>query len=240
MRRNVTGLALALTLTACGGAGDPATQPSPAPTTATPSPTPTPTLPAVAEDKKLAAEALVTAADLGKPWVVQKKVNTAKNAKGELCPGQPNAREIVKPRAQEARFFTEGGKAGAAIASFRVRTHAFGQEQQWRDAVAASQQGCRSWTSAEKLYVELEPVASPPAVEGADEVLVHVERIYADKTKQTLHYVRHYYEARTGRVVTSFELAYVQPKSDPTGSDLTKSAALLEKQIAKTRQAFGL
>lgn len=232
----IAAVVLALALPACGSDPAPQSQPS-----ATQTPSPTPTLPPLAEDKANVKKAVVTSAELGKPWVTPKAVNTAKQEqKGDLCPGQPNARTLHPARARADLDHTEGSKAGAAIGSYGVRAYEFGEEQAWRDALAKAQAGCTSWTSLEKLYVELEVVAAPPAIAGADEVVAHIERIYADKTKKTLHYVRHYYEARTGRFVSEFELAYVQPKSDPTGKDMTKSAELFAKQVAKTRTTFGI
>lgn len=183
--------------------------------------------------------ALVTPAELGSPWVKPKSVNEAKREKGERCPGQKNARTIAKARAAAEGDYTEGTKQGAPIGSFGVRAYAFGEEQAWKAANDASANGCLTWNAAEGTFVTLE-IATPPAVPGADEVHATIERVYQDKTKKTLYYVRHYYEARTGRIVSSFEYAYIQPKTDPTGKDLTTSTALLAKQVAKTRTTFGL
>ena len=234
MRLTPAALALTLALTACGSS-DPGPSAQP-----TPSVSPTPTLPPVADDTAKAKAALLTAAELGKPWIQPKKVNEAKNAKGERCPGQKKATAILAPRARADRDLTKGSQAGADIGSFEIRVYEFGQEEAIRAAAIASATGCASYTSNEKLYVEIETVASPPAIAGADEVHLDIERVYADKTKKTLYYVRHYYEARTGRVVTMFELAYIQPKSDPTGKDTTVSAELAAKQVAKTKTTFGL
>ena len=236
MRRYGTGLAIALALTACGGSGgSPGAQPSPSETAS-----PTPTLPSVGQDKKLVKRAVVTAAELGKPWVQPKEVNKTKVKKGELCPGQANSMTIAPPRADDVRRLTEGTKPAAPIASFGVRAYAFGEEQKWRDAFAAADKGCASWKSAEGAHVTLETIADPPVIAGADEVLVHIERVYADKTKKTLYYVRHYWEARIGRIVATVELAYIQPKSDPTGKDLDHSAPLVVQQVAKAKATFGL
>jgi hypothetical protein len=235
-------LALVLAVPACGGGGgEPEARPSATQTTVSPTPSPTPTLPPVATDKAAVKKAVVTAADLGKPWVEPKAVNTQKQQeKGDLCPGQKSSKVLYKPRASEARRLTEGTKAGAAIGSFAVRTYGFGFEEKWRAAFEKAARGCKAYRSPEGTYVTTEIVASLPAVDGADEVLLQIERIYADKTKKTLYYVRHYYEARSDRYVSSFELAYVQPKGDPTGKDTKKSAALLAEQVAKTRKTFGL
>ena len=234
-------LALTLALAACGGSAgnDGGPDGTGAAPSVSPSPSPTPTLPSAAADKKLAKAALLTAAELGKPWIEPKAVNTAKGTKGEACPGQKNSLKLNPARADASRDMTEGKQQGAAIGSFGIRAYGFGNEQKWRDSFAATAKGCASWKAAEGTFVTLD-VVTPPAVEGADEVLAHIERIYADKTKKKLYYVRHWYEARTGRVVTAFEYAYIQPKSDPTGKDMAKSAKLLAKQVAKTVKTFDL
>lgn len=230
-------LALALTATACGGSAS--TEGGGGNATPSTSPSPTPTVPPVATDKKLAKRAILTVADLGKPWVAPKSVSKVETGKGELCPGHKNSVALNKPRADSSRYFTKGTKPGAAIAGYTVRVYGLGNEAKWRDSFTTASTSCPSWKAAEGTFVTLEMVTAP-AIAGADEVLAHVERIYADKTKKTLHYVRHWIEARTGRVVTAFEHAYIQPKSDPTGSDLTASVALAAKQVAKVRTTFGL
>ena len=225
----VAAAAAAFALAACGSDGG---------SSGRPTPSPTPTLPSVADDEATVKRALVTPADLGAPWVEPAKVNEVQKAEGELCPGQQNARTLHKARAAGIAKLTEGTGAGAPIGLFGVRAYEPGQEQQWRDAYAAAVKGCASWKSREKLYVTLEVVAAPPAVPGAEEVRAHIERVYAEASHKSLHYVRHYYEARIGRIVVSFEDAFVQPRSDPTGQDMTKSAALLARQVAKARKAF--
>lgn len=238
----VAAATLALALTACGGGGGtPDAQPSPSQTSATPSPSPTPTLPPLAADKAALKKAVVTAADLGKPWVQPKSVNEQKQQeKGDLCPRQKAPRVLYKARASEARRLTKGTQQGAAIGSFAVRAYVLAFEEKWRDAFAEAAAGCEAYKSLDGTYVTLDVIDAPPAVAGADEVLAYIERVYADKGHKNLYYVRHYYEARTDRYVSSFEYAYVQPKSDPTGKDMTASAKLLAKQVAKTRKTFGL
>jgi hypothetical protein len=73
-------------------------------------------------------------------------------------------------------------------------------------------------------------------VAGADEVLARLERIYADSSKKTLHYVRQTLVVRVGgRTYVALEHAYIQPKSDPTGADWTKTVAIAMKQVTKAR-----
>ena len=223
-------IALALvSLTACGGGGD--VQPV---ASSSPTATPAPTLPPVATDTASVKAALVTAADLGTPWVAPKSVNETATKKGELCPGKPNEQTRVPPRATAKARLTEGTKAGAAIASFDV--HAFDPAvlASYSKAFVAASTDCAAYTSLEKLYVTTETV-TPPAVEGADEVLARLERVYADSSKKTLHYVRQTLKVRVGRTVVALEHAFVQPASDPTGADWTKTVALVTKQVAKLR-----
>ena len=228
---------LAVTLAACGGGGSGTPAASTTPTTSTPSPTPT--LPAKAEDAKSVKAALVTAKDLGSPWVQPKSVNQTNLAKGELCPGKPSEVARAKPRAIAKVQLTEGSKAGATIASFGVRTVEPGGLDAWRAAVDAANTACASWKAKEGNYVVLTPLASPVDVEGADEVLGHAEHVYADAKHTQLQYVRHILLARTGRAVSTIELAFLTSKADPKGLDYTPAATLLAKQVAKTTATFG-
>jgi hypothetical protein len=219
--------AVAAAVTACTGSGADA-----------PSRAPTSTIPAVAADKALVKKALLTPADLGPPWVQPKKVNkTADSAEGEACKGQPNATEIVKPRAAARIDMTEGSKRGAAIGSFGVRTLRPGSEQAWRNAFAAETAGCARVTASDGTVTTSEEFGAPK-VPGSDDVVARVERIYTDKSQQKLVYVRHTYEARIGRVVAYLSYAFIQPTSDPTGGDPTKSVRLLIRQVAKARATF--
>ncbi|HEU0131761.1 MAG TPA: hypothetical protein VFQ85_12305 [Mycobacteriales bacterium] len=232
-------LLLALALTGCGGGGS---SPKAEPTTPSPTPSPTPTLPPLATDQANAKAALVTAKELGAPFVEPKggKVNEVKHAKDELCPGHKSEYALFKPRTDPVKRMTEGTKQGAGIVSFAVRVYGLGQEQQWRDAADQAEKACASWKAAEGNYVTLEMLTSPPPVPGADETRGHVERVWADAKHTQLQYVRHYFEARTGRVVSTLEYAYLVPKTDPTGKDTRRTVALLAKQVAKTKRVFGL
>lgn len=216
-------------LTSCGGSSD-----SQAPTRSR-----TPTVPAVAQDLELAKKALVTPADLGTPWVEPKKVNNAGGKEGEACKGQPSAKSISKPRASQRVDMTDGTKKGAAIGSFEVRTLEPGGDKAWRDAFVAETKGCATATSPDGTFTTWDIVGAP-TVPGSDDVVARIERVYADKSRSKLIYVRHTYEARSGRVISYLSYAYIQPASDPTGGDLTKSVGLLIHQVAKARATFGL
>ncbi|HEX8002124.1 MAG TPA: hypothetical protein VF519_05465 [Mycobacteriales bacterium] len=227
--------ALVLALAAaCGGGGTPAASPTPSPS-ATPSPTPT--LPPVASDEAAVKKVLVTAADLGKPWVVPAKVNTTSTAKGELCPGKPNEQKRVPSRAFAKVSMTEGTKAGAAIASFEVRAFDPAKLDAYRDAFAAATKACAAYASLEKTYVTTEDVTAP-AVAGTDWAVARLERVYMDSSRKKLYYVRQTIKAGVGRGVVSLEHAFVQSAADPTGADFTRTAALLEKQVTKAGTTF--
>lgn len=236
--RLLVALALTAGLAACGGDKTPSATPSSAAPSTTSTPSPTPTLPTAAADNATAKAALLTAAELGKPWVQPKSVNKVKGGKGELCPGHPNEAKIADPRGEQTRQFTEGKQVGASILSLTIWTYPFGSAQKWRDAVVASNKACSAWKAVEGNYVVLTRMAAPPSIAGADEVLGHYERVYADAKHRTLQYVRQIVEARFGRVVVYAEYAFLTDKKDPTGSDTAKLAALLTKAVAKAAPKF--
>jgi hypothetical protein len=232
MPRRALALALSVAfLAGCGSSSSPKATPSP-------TPSPTPTLPPVAEDTANLKKALVTAADIGKPWVTPKSVNKTATKKGDYCPGHKDDFSRVATRADVDVSMTEGTKTGADIASFEVVTYDPAKLDAWRAGFAATITDCAAFTSPEKLWVTTEAMPAVPAVEGCDEVLGRTQHIYADKTKKTLYYVRQDLRCRIGRVVIAFELAFIQPKSDPTGADTTKSVSLVSKQVAKVRSTF--
>lgn len=215
-------------ITGCGGGSTAAKS--------TPTPSPTPTLPTVAADVAAVKAALITAADLGKPWVQPKKVNTVKGNKDKgkslLCPGQLSPFELAPPRAQADVSLTLGTKPGADIASFNVYTYQPSALPDFRAAVTTAQTACATWKALEGNYVVLSPV-SGVAVPGADEVLARVERVYADARHTQLQYVRQVVTARSGRVMCLIERAFITPKADPTGADFSEASRLLGLQLAK-------
>jgi hypothetical protein len=217
----------------------PSSTPSPSPST-TPSPTPKP-LPSVAADKATAKAALPTAAELGKPWVLPKKVNTVQHASGEICPGHKDDVVRVKPRAEVSNALTEGTKQGAAIASFTVLAFDPAKVEAWDKAFDAATAACASYKSKEGTYVVTENLASPGfTIDGVDVLHVKLEHIYAEASHKTLYYVRQTIKARIGRVVVHIEHAFIQPKTDPTGKDWTKTLKLFRPEVAKARAKFGL
>jgi hypothetical protein len=133
---------------------------------------------------------------------------------------------------------TQGTKAGATIGSFNVRTLPPGGLEKWKAALEAANKACASWKALEGNYVVLTPLKTPVSVEGADEVLGHAEHVYADAKHTQLQYARHILYARTGRVVSMVELAFLTPKTDPKGLDYTPTAKVLAKQVAKAKKTF--
>jgi hypothetical protein len=223
---------------ACGSSGSPSSAPSPTPSPTTPSPTPT--LPPVATDKAAVKAALVHATDLGKPWVEPKSVNRTKTAKGDLCPGKKADQLRVPSRATADVSMTEGTKQGAAIASYSAFAYDPAKLAAWRTAFATATKDCASYKAPEGTYVVTSTPAAAVTVSGADAVLVRLERIYAEAAHKTLYYVRQTLKCVVGRYVVTIEHAFIQPKTDPTGADLTKTVTLMEKQVAKARAAFAL
>ena len=196
-------------LGACGAAtpGSPAAAPPPSPATSTvpvteatssPSATPPAPAPTAAELKK----ALVTARDLGDPWVQPKSVSTAKGKKGELCPGHLSATSKLSARPSAGANFTEGKGDGKNIASYELSTATDEQSEALRAAYAKDQKACATYVDGSGFHV-VRTVEGPASVTGADEVLgTWAERIYYDKAHKKLAYARHYLVLRTGDVVT--------------------------------------
>ncbi|MDX6274051.1 MAG: hypothetical protein QOJ92_1261 [Frankiales bacterium] len=215
---------------ACGGGSAPKSDAS----KPTPTPSPSYTLPTLAADKAAVKLAIVTAADLGSPWIQPKKINQTKGSKGksELCPGHLSASVVVPPRATADAQLTEGSKAGATIGSFVVSAYAPDRIDAWRTAHNDVEAHCLHWKAAEGNYDVITPV-NDVTVPGADEVLARIERVYADAKSTQLQYVRQVVAARVGRVVCNLQRAYLTTKADPTGKDFTETVRLVEIQLKK-------
>lgn len=223
-------------LGACGAATPdaPAAAPPPSPTTST-SPvtraTASPPVPAptAAELKK----ALITARDLGEPWVQPKSVATSKGKKGELCPGHVSATTKVPARPAVSANFTEGKGDGRNIASFELSTANDAQSIALRSAYAKDQKACARYVDGSGFHV-VRSVEGPVSVTGADEVLgTWAERIYYDKAHKELAYARHYLVLRTGDVVTYVSYAFLTEKGDPTAKDFSSTTKLAGRQLTK-------
>ncbi len=227
-------------LGACGAATPdaPAAAPPPSPATsaspvtratASPSVPAPPPAPTAAELKK----ALITARDLGDPWVQPKSVSTSKGKKGELCPGHVSATSKVPPRPAVSANFTEGKGDGRNIASFELSTADDAQSIALRSAYAKDQKACATYVDGSGFHV-VRSVEGPASVTGADEVLgTWAERIYYDKAHKKLAYARHYLVLRTGDVVTYVSYAFLTKKGDPKAKDFSSTTKLAGRQLSK-------
>jgi hypothetical protein len=224
------------------------TQPSPLPSaTPTPSPTastapsPSATTPASPRDPDTAGlrKALVTAADLGRPWVA---VDTPPDT-DEACPGEPSAVSRLPFRATARRDLTRGAGELVNGASFRLTGLAGVDAAEVRAAWAADTSACRQHTDGDDYYVDyraVEPAEVRGAeVRGADEVLLRrVERVYFDRGDAEPAYARHTLVVRTGRVVATVTYSFLPAGSDPEAEDFGAATALLQTQLGKTAKAL--
>jgi hypothetical protein len=231
--------AVIVLLTGCGGPtteSSPATSPSAVAST-TPTASPSPTAPSKAEDAAALKQAIVTAADLGKPWVEPKKVPSAGKA-AEACPGKPTATEQVTTVASLRRDLTEGKGQGVNIGTFRLGTLPSEDGADLKAAFAKDNKICKTFTDANKFSVVFSE-EGPTSAPNADEILMsRAERIYYDKAHKKLAYARHTIAARTGRVVTYVSYAFLTTKADPTAKDFARATKLLDTQLTKVTKTF--
>lgn len=202
-----------------------------------PSPTPVAPPPTTAQDLASAKRALLTARDLGKPWVQPKTVSTVGGKKDESCPGKPSVVALAPPAASATVRLTKGSRSGAGIGSFTVSTLPEGGARTYRAAWASMVKNCASFVDAAKFSVVVSS-EGPTTIKRADEVLARTERIYYDRSHRQLAYARHVVSARTGRVVSTVEYAFLTTRSDPGAKNFAPVIALLEKQLAKTSATF--
>ena len=228
----------------CGGtaespppqAASPSTAVS-APASPSPSPSPSPTAPNKTEDAAALKQAVITPADLGKPWVEPKKVSSAGKS-SEACPGKPSAVEKVTRVASVRRDLTEGKGQGVSIGTFQLSTLPTEDAADLRAAYAKDNKTCRTFTYNNQLFVVFSE-EGPTTADNADEILMsRAERIYYDKAHKKLAYARHTVVARTGRVVTYVSYAFLTPKADPTAKDFTPAQKLLDTQLTKVAEEF--
>ena len=107
--------------------------------------------PTKAEDAAALKQVVVTAADLGKPWVRPDKVP---------WPARPQSlsRKAERPRAgrhgaSSGRNLTEGKGQGVNIGTFRLSTLPSEDATQLRAAYAKDNATCKTFTDANKLFV---------------------------------------------------------------------------------------
>ena len=241
MNRAVAGLCWTLVIMAllsgCGGSGAGTEAPTAPASSAASTPTPSPSAPSKTEDTAALKQAIVTAADLGKPWVEPKTVPSAGKA-SEACPGKPSAAEKANTVASVRRDLTEGKGQGVNIGSFQLRTLPSEDATELRAAYAKDNATCKTFTDLNKLFVVYSE-EGPTTAEGADEIVMsRAERIYYDKAHKKLAYARHTVVARSGRVVTYVSYAFLATKKDPKATDFTPTQGLLDLQLAKVAKDF--
>ena len=244
MRKSLVGCLLLVVcggLAGCGGSAttDPAGASSAPATTLSPpsassaSPSATPKALSAAELKK----GLVTARDLGSPWIQPKSVNTA-GSKGQLCPGHKSATTKVLSKAAAQANFTEGKGTGKNIATFSLSTLPQPDSSALKAAYTTDQKTCGAYRDATGLYV-VRSVEGPKSVRNADELVTSwSERIYYDKAHKKLAYARHYLVTRTGQLVTYVSYAFLSTKADPDTKNFTKASKLLAVQLKKNVETF--
>jgi hypothetical protein len=180
---------------------------------------------------------LVTARDLGSPWIQPKSVNSA-GSKGEICPGHQSATTKVLSKAAARADFTEGKGAGKNIASFSLSTVPGPDSSALRAAFATDHKVCGSYQDAAGFYVVQSP-DGPESVTNADELVDSwSERIYYDKSHKKLAYARHYLVARTDQLITYVSYAFLTTKKDPGAKDFTRASKLLAVQLNKNAKVF--
>ena len=209
----------------------PTTSASPSPS---PSSEPTPTLPSRDADSATARRALVTAADLGKPWV---QSDTPPDS-DEACPGSRSAVGRLAFRAAARRDLTRGAGELVNGATFQLATLPGPDAAKVRAAWESDTRACRQHTDADDYYVVYR-AAETGTVRGADEVLLRrVERVYFDRGDDEPAYARHTLAARTGRVVVTVTYSFLTSESDPDAGDFSEATELLQTQLTKAAKAF--
>lgn len=197
-------------------------------------PTPSPTLPEVKADRAAVRQALVTAADLGKPWVEA----DGPAETDEACPGTRSAVARLAWRAEDRRGLTRGAGELVNGAIFGLATLPGADASKVRDAWRTDTGACREHTDPDDYYVvyrELEPTP----VRGADEVVFRrIERVYFDRGDEEPAYARHTLVARSGRVVTTLTYSFLTSESDPEATDFSAATELLQTQLGKAASAF--
>ncbi len=226
-------LVLSCALVGCTPDAPDATTDSPSPTSATaPSASPSPSSPSKKEDAATLKKALVTAADLGKPWTKPKSVSTVSGKKGEICPGHTSAVDKVPIRATVGANFTEGRGAGKNIGTFSLSTLADDSEADLAAAYAKDQKACARYRDATELYV-VRSTEGPTTIAGSKPVTAWAERIYYDRQHTQLAYARHTVVVQQGRVLTYLSYSFLTTKDDPKAKDFSRATRLLEVQLDK-------
>jgi hypothetical protein len=206
----------------------PASQPS--------DPTPAPAR-TKAQDAADLKKALVTARDLGSPWVQPRAVPTVKGKKNEICPGHVSASRKVPVTATASVGLTEGSGAGKNIAAFSLSTLPDENDSALAAAYQDDELACSTYRDASGLFL-VRSIEGPSSVDKASLVAAWAERIYYDKQHHKLAYARHNLVARQGRTVTYLSYAFLTVRQDPRANDFTRATRVLQVQLAKNAKVF--
>jgi hypothetical protein len=257
MRRGTVAAAAAVTILAvvpaCGGPESDRPPPSEPPTSAAVVPpgsvTPSPATPAASDptsasavpqpspdrrrDQAAVRKALVSAADLGRPWVAGDQEGDAT----EACPGRRSAIEELSFLGSGRRDLIEGRGELVNAATFDLRTLPDSDGSAVRDAWVADTKACREHADAFDYYVVLEE-SGPSVAKGADEIVFsRVERVYFDDSQDQLAYARQVVVARTGRVITTVRYTFLT-ENDSAADNFHGTQRLLAVQLAKVTKGF--
>jgi hypothetical protein len=179
----------------------------------------------------------MTAADLGRPWVVVKGGPPA-GAVEAGCPGKPSAVRRLAPVAEVHRDFTRGPGELVNAVSFGLATLRGTDGSAVRAAWRADTKACREHTDASDFFVVYRE-DGPSSARNADEILFsRAERIYFDRGDAEPAYARHTLVARTGRVVSIVSYTFLMSDSGTNSGDFTPARKLLERQLAKVATQF--
>jgi hypothetical protein len=181
-------------------------------------------------------KALVTAADLGPPWVAAEG-NAPTEVPATACPGRPSKVGMLSSVAGARRNLTEGRGELINGAVFRLATMPDTDGSAVRSAWQADTKACRAHTDADDFYVVYR-LEGPTSAKNADEILFsRAERIYFDRGDTEPAYARHTVIARTGRVVTSVSYTFLIENSDAEAGNFSRASNLLDVQLAKVAAA---
>lgn len=211
----------------------PSTVPSATPSASPRAPTePSPSAtPSGRADPSALRKALVTAGDLGRPWVQADSPPDTEQA----CPGTPSAVGRLPFRATARRDLTRGAGELVNGASFQLAGLGGLDAAEVRAAWQTDTRACRRFTDGDNYYVEY-TAAEPTAVRGADEVLLRrVERVYFDRGDDEPAYARHTLVVRTGRVVATVTYSFLTSEADPEAADFGAATKLLQTQLTKAK-----
>jgi hypothetical protein len=204
--------------------------------------TPAPSAPSTTDDYAKLKHTLITASDLGKPWVQKAKpVDASPSASytgtdiRELCPGHVGAMGKVKIVAGAYQTFSEG-KDGA-VAGVYTFTLADADSAALKAGYQESIAACHEYkTPDQNIYIVLTD-EGPHSLKGADEVVgSYTERVYLDKAHKKLVAGSNLVTARTGRGYTN--VSYNFSGAGKGAKDLATITRLMEKQLAETGQTF--